>query len=139
MDAIFKLEQIGEVAAALWKSGKKQRVWAFYAPMGSGKTTFISALCTYLGVEAATSSPSFAIVNEYSSNEVGRLYHMDWYRLKDEAEAIAAGIEDLLQSGSYCFIEWPEMAIGLLPDDTLHIELAALDEFTRRIFILPNP
>lgn len=138
MDAIFKLDQISEVAEALWESGKKHRVWAFHAPMGSGKTTFISALCKYLGVQHTVSSPSFAIVNEYNSTAYGNLYHMDWYRLKDEAEAIGAGIEELLVSGSYCFIEWPSIAIGLLPEDALVIHLEALDECTRRIFIPLN-
>ena len=133
MDAIFGLSQIHSVAAALWKEGKKYRVWAFHAPMGSGKTTFIHALCTSLGVNSAVSSPTFAIINEYLSKEAGVIHHMDWYRLKDEAEALQAGVEDVLTSGETCFIEWPEQAPGLLPDDTLHIRIEMLNEDTRRI------
>jgi len=134
MDAIFTLDQIGRVAAALWKEGSKKKIWAFYADMGTGKTTFIHALCEVLGVKSAISSPTFAIVNEYSSPVAGTIYHMDWYRLKDEEEAINAGVEDSLLSGALCLIEWPEKAAGLLPDDTFHVNIEILDEKTRRIF-----
>ncbi len=134
MDAIFGLPQIQSVAKALWQVGKKHKVWAFHAEMGTGKTTFIHALCEYLGVKDAISSPTFAIVNQYESSEVGVLLHMDWYRLKDEEEAIMAGIEDQLLSGQYCFIEWPEKAAGLLPDDTFHVYLQLLDTTTRRLY-----
>jgi len=133
MDAIFDLAQINSVAAALWKEGKQYPVWAFHAPMGSGKTTFIHALCKVLGVDEAVSSPTFAIINDYQSRDAGLIHHMDWYRLKDEAEAIEAGVEDLLNSGARCLVEWPEQAQGLLPDNTLHIRLEILDEQTRRI------
>jgi tRNA threonylcarbamoyladenosine biosynthesis protein TsaE len=134
MDAIFGLAQIKEVAKALWASGKKHKVWAFHAAMGTGKTTFIHALCENLGVTDAIGSPTFAIVNQYEGKEAGTLLHMDWYRLKDEEEAIQAGIEDHLNSGDYCFIEWPEKAEGLLPDDTFHVYLEILDPSTRRLY-----
>lgn len=134
MDAIFGLPQIQSVAKALWQVGKKHKVWAFHAEMGTGKTTFIHALCEYLGVKDAISSPTFAIVNQYDSAEAGVLLHMDWYRLKDEEEAIMAGIEDHLLSEQYCFIEWPEKAPGLLPDDTFHVYLQLLDPATRRLY-----
>jgi len=91
MDAIFTIDQIDRVAAAFFKKCLKHKVWAFHAPMGAGKTTFISALCTQLGAKDALSSPTFAIVNEYASQNAGTLYHMDWYRLKSEAEAIDWG------------------------------------------------
>ncbi len=134
MDAIFTLAGIRQVARALWKEGKGRKVWAFYAAMGSGKTTFIHALCEELGVKSAISSPTFAIINEYTSSEVGSILHMDWYRLKDEEEAIHAGVEDSLLSGSLCLVEWPEKAAGLLPDDCLRIHIELLDEKTRRLF-----
>ncbi len=133
MDAIFGLAQINSVAAALWKEGNKYPVWAFYAPMGSGKTTFIHSLCKFLGVSASVSSPTFAIINEYQSANAGTIHHMDWYRLKNEEEAIQAGVEDVLNSGDRCLVEWPEQAPGLLPDNTLHIRIEMLNENTRRI------
>jgi tRNA threonylcarbamoyladenosine biosynthesis protein TsaE len=133
MDAIFGLEQIRQVAAAVWKEGKKYKVWAFHAEMGTGKTTFIHALCEVLGVSGAVSSPTFAIINEYDSPEAGIIYHMDWYRLKDEEEAVNAGVEDCLLSGHLCLVEWPDKAEGLLPTDTYHIRMETLDAATRRI------
>ena len=134
MDAIFKLDRIRQVAAALWEEGKSKNVWAFHAEMGTGKTTFIHALCEELGVASAISSPTFAIINEYSSPVAGTIYHMDWYRLKDEEEAVNAGIEDSLLSQQLCLIEWPEKATGLLPDDTFHLHIEIIDENTRRLF-----
>jgi len=134
MDAIFTLEQIRQVAASLWKEGKNKKVWAFHAAMGTGKTTFIHALCEELGVASAISSPTFAIINEYSSPVIGAIYHMDWYRLKDEAEAVNAGVEDSLVSQQLCLVEWPENAAGLLPDNTFHVHIEVLDENTRRLF-----
>lgn len=134
MDAIFSLEQIRQVAKELWKEGRNHKVWAFHAAMGAGKTTFIHALCEELGVTAAISSPTFAIINEYNSAAAGAIYHMDWYRLKDEEEAVNAGVEDSLLSGQLCLIEWPGKAPGLLPDNIFHVHMETLDEHTRRIF-----
>ena len=134
MDAIFTLAQVKPVAKALWKEGLKYKVWAFHATMGTGKTTFIHALCEELGVSSAISSPTFAIINEYASPAEGAIYHMDWYRLKDEEEGVNAGVEDSLLSGQLCLVEWPEKAAGLLPDNTFHVHIQTLDENTRRLF-----
>lgn len=134
MDAIFTLSQISQVAKLLWKEGQRHKAWAFHAAMGAGKTTFIHALCEELGVSSTVSSPTFAIINEYASTVAGVIYHMDWYRLKDEEEAVNAGVEDSLLSHQLCLIEWPDRAAGLLPDDTFHIHIEVLDENTRRIF-----
>ncbi|MEO7531879.1 MAG: tRNA (adenosine(37)-N6)-threonylcarbamoyltransferase complex ATPase subunit type 1 TsaE [Sediminibacterium sp.] len=134
MDAIFTLQEIRQVAAGLWKEGKTKKVWAFHAGMGTGKTTFIHAICEELGVSSAISSPTFAIINEYNSSVVGTIYHMDWYRLKSEEEAMNAGIEDSLQSGSLCLVEWPENAAGILPEDTFHVTMEMLDVNTRRVY-----
>ena len=134
MDAIFSIQQIKQVAAIVWKEGKQKKLWAFHAPMGAGKTTFIHALCELLGVKDSISSPTFAIINEYKSEETGIIYHMDWYRLKDEEEAIAAGIEDALLSNNVCFIEWPEKAHSLLTEDVFNVHIETLDSATRRIY-----
>jgi len=138
MDAIFGLDQINSVATAIWKEGKKHSVWAFYAPMGSGKTTFIHALCDLLGVGSNVSSPTYAIINEYQTKDQAVIYHMDWYRLNNEQDALNAGVEEPLMSGNTCFVEWPENAIRLLPDNTFHLSLEVLDEFTRRIYVMNN-
>lgn len=134
MDAIFELPQINAVAKAVWKEGKSQKVWIFHAGMGTGKTSFIHALCEILEVKDTVTSPTYALINEYESPVAGTIYHMDWYRLKDEDEAIQAGIEDALLSGNLCLIEWPEKAAGLLPDQPYEIFMEILDEKMRRIF-----
>lgn len=134
MDIFFTQDAIAKAADELWQNGKNFSVWAFHASMGAGKTTLISALCTkILEVKEAVSSPTFAIINEYKSQVAGTIYHMDWYRLKDEEEAVAAGVEESLLNGNLCLIEWPEIAPRLLPDDTLHIYISVADETTRRL------
>lgn len=99
-------------------------VFAFYAPMGTGKTTFIKTLCEALGVEDVINSPTFSIINEYRAEPSGELiYHFDCYRLEKLSDALNLGAEDYLQSGALCFIEWPEVIEEILPTDTVHIEL----------------
>lgn len=125
MEINFQLNQVPEIAARLWQEHRSATVWAFHGNLGAGKTTFIHALCAQLQVHDTVSSPTFAIINEYRSDLCGAIYHMDWYRLKDEEDAIQAGVEDCLLSGQLCLVEWPEKAAGILPDNTLHIYLRA--------------
>jgi len=135
MEFVFTLTEINAVAQKIWDAYGSKKIWAFYAAMGSGKTTFIHALCEVLKVNGTVSSPTFAIINEYESDSAGTIYHMDWYRLKDEEEAINAGVEDVLNSNSFCLIEWPEKAASLLPDDVLKITITPIDETTRKIIV----
>jgi tRNA threonylcarbamoyladenosine biosynthesis protein TsaE len=132
MNFTYTLKEIKMLAQKAFLHGKDQKVWAVHGEMGSGKTTFIHALCENLGVSSAIGSPTYSIINEYKS-EAGTIYHMDLYRLKDEEEAMQAGVEDCLLSGNLCLIEWPEKAISLLPDNCFHITLKLVDEGTRRI------
>lgn len=134
MNVYFNLAEIKPVAQQLWQQFAKNKVWAFHGAMGAGKTTFVYALCSYLKVTDAVTSPTFAIINEYRSPVAGSIYHMDWYRLKDEEEAMQAGVEDCLLSGCLCFIEWPEKAAGLLSNDCLHIYMEVADAQTRRLY-----
>lgn len=134
MDMIYTLAEIDDVAQSLMKKFGTPSVWAFHAPMGAGKTTLISALCKILGVQDRVNSPTFAIMNEYQGH--GKvIYHMDWYRLENEEEARRAGVEMAIADSDYCFIEWPEKAINLIPADALHIEIEILGPEHRRIFI----
>jgi len=134
MDMIYTLAQMEEVAQSLMTKFGTQSVWAFHAPMGAGKTTLITALCKIVGVQDRVNSPTFAIMNEYQG--LGKvIYHMDWYRLENEGDAQRAGVEMAIADSDYCFIEWPEKAINLIPSDALHIEIEILDPEHRRIFI----
>lgn len=111
------------------------RVVAFVGAMGAGKTTFISALCRALQVADTPNSPTFAIVNEYSSPSAGPVYHFDFYRLRSEDEARDIGAEDYFYSGSYCFIEWPDKVAGILPDDTVVADIDVAPDGVRSIHI----
>ena len=135
MNIVFDISKIHEVAVQILAQFANRKVWAFYAPMGAGKTTFIHAVCDALKVEDVVSSPTFAIINEYTSPQYKTIYHMDWYRLKSEEEAINAGVEDALQHGDLCLIEWPENTPNLLPDDVLNIAIKLQDDDTRLITI----
>ena len=122
---IASLEQLPEAARQFMAQMGDYTVYAFYGEMGAGKTTFINALCKELGVETdITSSPSFAIINEYRSDTTAELiYHFDCHRLENEAEAQDIGAEDYFDCGALCFIEWPERIEGLLPDDTVRVDI----------------
>lgn len=133
MEITFTLAGLKEAATALWQQQKHNKVWVFHGEMGAGKTTFIHGLCQVLGVTDAIGSPTYAIVNEYASAEAGTIYHMDLYRLRDEEEAMQAGVEDVLYSGNFCLVEWPEKAAGLIPGDALHIHLTLVDQQQRSI------
>jgi len=114
-----------EAAARFARASAGHRVIAFHAPMGAGKTTFISALCANLGADPLeVNSPTFAIINEYAT-PTGPIFHFDLYRLRDTAEVIDTGFSDYLYSGHLCLIEWPDVADTLLPPDTLHVSLSA--------------
>ena len=132
IDIEFKLDTISEIAERFWNSFKEDKIFAFHGEMGAGKTTFIHALCELKKVTSTISSPTFSIINEYPFAE-GKIYHIDLYRLRDEAEALKAGVEECFYSGDICFIEWPERAAALLPTGTVHINLLLIDEHTRRI------
>lgn len=135
----FTIDTIQDAASALWDQYQGKKTWAFDAAMGAGKTTLIKTLCEQvLACEDITSSPTFSIINEYKSPVAGKIFHMDWYRLKDEEEAIQSGVEDALQSGDLCLVEWPERAPGLLPEGMLNVKIEILGERERRIVIDGN-
>lgn len=118
---VDSLEELSLPAEALMKLLKHRSVVAFYGEMGVGKTTFIKVICQYLGVKGNVSSPTFAIVNEYSDRNQQSLYHMDLYRLKHSDELINIGAEEYFYSGNICLIEWPEKAEELLPDERINV------------------
>ncbi len=135
MEITYTLSQLPEIAAILISTSKHNPVWAFNASMGAGKTTLISELCRQLNVTDTTSSPTFSIINVYLTKEGESICHMDWYRLQDEEEAIRTGVEDALYDNKLTFVEWPDKAAGLLPSNTLFIDIDILDSDTRKITI----
>ncbi|MBX9785058.1 MAG: tRNA (adenosine(37)-N6)-threonylcarbamoyltransferase complex ATPase subunit type 1 TsaE [Chitinophagaceae bacterium] len=135
MQKEFTIQTIHAVAAELWQEFSSYKVWAFDAPMGSGKTTFIHALCDVLGVTDAVGSPTFSIINQYKTATGQIIYHLDLYRINDDEEAVQAGIEDVLYSGEYCMVEWPEKIQGLMPDTALKIQIETVSDLLRRLSI----
>lgn len=133
----FIVDQVEDLAAAAERmiaQYPQERIFLFYGHMGAGKTTFINALCAALEVQDSTSSPTFSIVNEYASSH-GPLFHFDFYRLKDESEALDLGYEEYFYSGNYCFVEWPEKIENLLPSHYLKITIEAIDNQSRSITV----
>ena len=124
---IPQIERLPEAAAQFIEEAERRglqgRVFAFYAPMGAGQTTFISETVRQLGSVDETGSPTFSIVNEYDTERWGKVYHFDCYRLEGEEEACEIGAEDYFASGRPCFVEWPERIEGLLPDDVVSVSL----------------
>lgn len=126
MNIVFSLDQIQEVAEQITASNPK-KIIVFNGEMGVGKTTLIKQLCKSLGVQDATSSPTFSLVNEYYTSNNQIVYHFDFYRLNKETEALDMGVDDYLYSGNWCFIEWSEKIASLIPEEhsTVTIELLA--------------
>jgi len=110
------------------------RIFLFYGDMGAGKTTLIKSLCTSLDVESTVTSPTFSIVNEYIAKGQ-KIYHFDFYRLKNQTEALDMGYEEYFYSGAYCFVEWPEKIPDLLPEHYIKIQMNVLPDNSRQIII----
>lgn len=128
----ISINDLEDVARELIAASGNTKVWLFYGPMGSGKTTLIKVISKVLGVREGTSSPTFSIVNEYKAAK-STLYHFDFYRLEKESAAYDLGIEEYFDSGSYCFVEWPEKIPSLFPMHYLQIKMAIDSDSTRKI------
>lgn len=129
---IKDLQALQDAARKLLAAFPQERVFAFYGAMGAGKTTFIKSLCRELGSEDNITSPSFALINEYST-EGEIIYHFDFYRIKKLEEAFDLGYEDYIYSGNYCFIEWPEMIDSLLPQGIVEVKISETEQGKRTI------
>lgn len=123
----ISLTALPKLASEMLHFAGKNRHWAFFAPMGSGKTTFIKALCEALGSHDLVKSPTFALVNEYATNKGLTLFHFDFYRLNDPEEALDIGLEEYLNTPeSYAFMEWPEKLGEYLPEVYFEIRIDTL-------------
>lgn len=126
---VFRAVEIGDldkVAQHIVNQMEDCRVWLFHGEMGSGKTTIIKEICRKLGVTDVMSSPTFSIVNEYHADQSGAVYHFDFYRIKNEGEAIDIGVEEYFYSGNICLVEWPEKIPVLIP--TVHADVTLQSE-----------
>ena len=130
---INDLEHIREAARQFINVMGDQHVFAFYGHMGAGKTTFIKAICEELGVDDVVTSPTFAIVNEYTAADGIPIYHFDFYRIKKLEEVYDMGYEDYFYGDGLCFIEWPEMMEELLPEGATKVQIAENPDGTRTV------
>ena len=130
---VENIDHIREAAREFIQHIGDHRVFAFYGKMGAGKTTFVKAICEELGVDDVITSPTFAIVNEYTSGEGDSIFHFDFYRIKKIEEVYDMGYEDYFYSGSLCFIEWPELIEDILPDDAIRVNIAEQEDGSRLV------
>lgn len=128
------LSELSAAASKILDLTDGKRVYLLYGEMGVGKTTLIKELCKQLGVVENVSSPTFSIVNEYHSAD-HRIYHFDFYRLKDEEEAYDLGYEEYFYSGAFCFVEWPDKIADLLPEGAVKLCIGSIDSQERLIEI----
>ena len=130
---IKSLDTIHEAAKEFVKEMGEGKVFAFYGKMGAGKTTFIKALCEVLGVEDVITSPTFAIINEYTDGKGDPIYHFDFYRIKKLEEVYDMGYEDYFYSGNLCLLEWPELIEDILPENVIKVTIKEQPDGTRKL------
>ncbi len=130
---IKSLDTIHEAAKEFIKEMGEGKVFAFYGKMGAGKTTFIKALCEVLGVEDVITSPTFAIINEYTDGKGDPIYHFDFYRIKKLEEVYDMGYEDYFYSGNLCLLEWPELIEDILPENVIKVTIEEQPDGTRKL------
>ena len=130
---IKNLDTIHEAAKEFVKGMGEGKVFAFYGKMGAGKTTFIKALCEVLGAEDVITSPTFAIINEYTDGNDEPIYHFDFYRIKKLEEVYDMGYEDYFYSGNLCLLEWPELIEEILPENVVKVTIEEQADGTRKL------
>ncbi len=126
------LSELPIIAQQIIDFAGNNRIFLFYGDMGAGKTTLIKSLCSVLGSKDNITSPTFAIVNEYIAAQ-GKIYHFDFYRLKNQNEALDLGSDEYFYSGNYCFIEWPEKIPDILPANYVKIAIKVMPDNSRQI------
>ena len=130
---INSLDNIHEAAKAFLAGMGTAKVFAFYGKMGAGKTTFIKAICEELGVSDVITSPTFALVNEYTAGNGATIYHFDFYRIKKLEEVYDMGYEDYFYGGNLCFLEWPELIEDILPEDATKVTITEEADGSRKV------
>lgn len=130
-------EDTKSVASQFSEVIKPGDIIALNGNLGSGKTFFVKGVCMNFNI-TAVQSPTFAIVNEYSGDK--KVYHFDFYRLRNIEELLDIGFEDYLNdSEAILFIEWADKLKDILPADRYEINLNFVDEKSREIIINKLP
>ena len=135
MEMVFKFDEIDKVAKEFLKYTLGYKIFTFAGDLGTGKTTFIDAVCKEIGVAEAVASPTYSVIQEYEASDKKIIYHMDFYRLNSLEEAIDAGVEECIFSGEFCMVEWPSKIANMLPDDTVKSEIFILNENQRKLVV----
>lgn len=130
---IKKPEELKEAAERLLKETEGRRIYALFGAMGAGKTTFVKAICEVLGSTDTVVSPTFTIVNEYTTKEKDPVYHFDFYRINKITEVYDIGIDEYFDSGNFCFMEWPELIEEILPPETVRVNINIMPDNSREI------
>ncbi len=129
------LKELSLISKFLLKKGEKKRIWLFEGEMGAGKTTLIKSICRDLGVKNIVTSPTFSIINEYITSNGEKVYHFDLFRINSIDEAYEIGIEDYLNSGYYCLIEWPSKLKNFFKNDYFKISIKVINQNTRELYL----
>lgn len=135
MEIVFKLDEIDQAAKRFVSYSSGYKIFTFTGDLGTGKTTFIDAVCKEIGVAEAVTSPTYSVIQEYEASDKKIIYHIDFYRLNSFQEAIDAGVEECILSGEFCMIEWPSKIANMLPDDTVKSEIFILNENQRKLVV----
>jgi tRNA threonylcarbamoyladenosine biosynthesis protein TsaE len=129
------LDKLDGIASEILSTFPGPGLFALYGEMGSGKTTLIKSFCKALNTTDNVSSPTFALINEYQTENSGPVYHFDVYRIKKIEEVMDIGYETYFYSGNYVFVEWPEMIEELLPENYVYIQIREVEDGQREILV----
>ena len=129
----YEIDEINSAAKEILSLYNSSKIYVFIGEMGSGKTTLIKSLVKELGYKGIVNSPTFSIINEYSNGN--KIFHFDFYRVEDKNELLDLGIEEYINGDHWCFIEWPDLIIDLLPEGFIKLNLETISENERKITI----
>jgi len=132
-DINYSIEEIGKTSKIILSLNPSSKIFIFNGEMGSGKTTLIKAIIKELGYKGTVSSPTFSIINEYLNGD--KIYHFDFYRIKNKNELLDIGIDEYISSNNRCFIEWPNLITDMLPDKHIELNINIISSDVRKLTI----
>lgn len=132
-DINYSIEEIGRISKIILSLNPSSKIFIFNGEMGSGKTTLIKAIIKELGYKGTVSSPTFSIINEYLNGD--KIYHFDFYRIKNKNELLDIGIDEYISSNNRCFVEWPNLITDILPDKHIELNIDVISSDVRKLTI----